>query len=81
MAQLKEKHPNPQPATPGSLLFGPIDDDIPESVYSEINGDGKAGCTKSIAIRGGHAGLTPMALEESWLASPLNSRLQNYAGQ
>ena len=39
MAQLKEKHPNPQPATLGSLLFGPIDDDIPESVYSEINGD------------------------------------------
>ena len=39
MAQLKEKHPNPQPATLGSLLFGPIYDDIPESVYSEINGD------------------------------------------
>ena len=39
MAQLKEKHPNPQPTTLGSLLFGPINDDIPESVYSEINGE------------------------------------------
>ena len=39
MAQLKEKHPNPQPTALGSLLFGPINDDIPESVYSEINGE------------------------------------------
>ena len=39
MAQLKEKHPNPQPTILGSLLLGPIDDDIPESVYSEINGE------------------------------------------
>ena len=39
MAQLKEKHPNLQPTTLGSLLFGPINDDIPESVYSEINGE------------------------------------------
>ena len=39
MAQLKEKHPNPQPTRLGSLLFGPINDDIPESVYSEINGE------------------------------------------
>ena len=39
MAQLKEKHPNPQPAKLGSLLFGPIDDAIPETLYSEINGD------------------------------------------
>ena len=39
MAQLKEKHPNPQPTTLGSLLFEPINDNIPESVYSEINGE------------------------------------------
>ena len=39
MAQLKEKHPNPQPAKLGSLLFGPIDDAIPETLYSEINGE------------------------------------------
>ena len=36
--QLKEKHPNPQSVKMGSLLFGPIDD-IPKSVYSEINGE------------------------------------------
>ena len=39
MVQLKEKHPNPQLPKLGSLLFGPIDDAIPETLYSEINGD------------------------------------------
>ena len=39
MAQLKEKHHNPQPAKLGSLLFGPIDDEVPETLYSEINGE------------------------------------------
>ena len=39
MAQLKEKHPNPQPTTLGSRLFGAIDHDIPVSVFSEINGE------------------------------------------
>ena len=39
MALLKEKHSKPQPAKLGSLLFGPIDDEIPETLYSEINGD------------------------------------------
>ena len=39
MAQLKEKKPNPQPTILGSLLFGPIDADTPESVYLEINGE------------------------------------------
>ena len=29
--------------------------------------------------QGDYAGSTLMALEESWLANPLNSRLQNYA--
>ena len=33
MAQLKEKHPNPQPTKLGSLLFGPIDDEVPETLY------------------------------------------------
>ena len=32
MTQLKQKHPIPQPAKLGSLLFGPIDDEFPESV-------------------------------------------------
>ena len=39
MSQLKQKHPNPQSAKLGSLLFGPIDDQYPESVYTEINGE------------------------------------------
>ena len=29
----------PQPAKLGSLLFGPIDDTIPDTLYSEVNGD------------------------------------------
>ncbi|CAB3999685.1 Hypothetical predicted protein [Paramuricea clavata] len=37
MTQLKQKHPEPQPAKLGSVLFGPLNDEIPESVYSEIN--------------------------------------------
>ena len=39
MTQLKEKHPNPQAAKLGTLLFGPNDDEVPESVFTEINGD------------------------------------------
>ena len=39
MSQLKQKHPNPQSAKLGSLLFRPIDDQYPESVYTEINGE------------------------------------------
>ena len=39
MKQLLEKHPAPQPAKLGSLLFGPVDDEFPESIYSEKNGD------------------------------------------
>ncbi|CAB4004351.1 Hypothetical predicted protein, partial [Paramuricea clavata] len=33
------KHPEPQPAKLGSVLFGPLNDEIPESVYSQINGE------------------------------------------
>ena len=39
MVQLKQKHPIPQLVKLGSLHFGPIDDAIPETLYSEINGD------------------------------------------
>jgi hypothetical protein len=39
MTQLKQKHPEPQPAKLGSVLFGPLNDEIPESIYSEINGE------------------------------------------
>ena len=67
MAQLKEKHPNPQPTTLGSLLFGPINDDIPESVYSEINGE----MIREAALRTKGSG-GPCGVDA-------NSRLQNYA--
>ena len=33
------KAANPQPAKLGILLFGPIDDEFPESVYFGINGE------------------------------------------
>ena len=39
MTQLKQKHPEPQPAKLASVLFGPLNDEIPESIYSEINGE------------------------------------------
>jgi len=39
MTQIKEKHPEPQPAKLGSLLFVPINDELPESIYSEIDGE------------------------------------------
>ena len=39
MAQLRLKQPNLQPAKSDSLLFGPIDDKFPESVYFGINGE------------------------------------------
>jgi len=39
MKQLKEKHPDPQSAKLGSILFGPIEDEVPEAVYLQINGE------------------------------------------
>ena len=38
MGQLRLKHPNLQPVKSDLLLFGPIDDEFPESVYFGING-------------------------------------------
>ena len=38
MAQLTEKHPSPQEARLGSLLFGPVED-VPDSIYQQINGE------------------------------------------
>ena len=38
MRQLKEKHPNPQEACLGSLLFGPMED-IPDLIYQQVNGE------------------------------------------
>ena len=36
---LQLRHPSPQPAKSGSLLFGLIDNEFPKSVYSGINGE------------------------------------------
>ena len=38
MAQLREKHPNPQEARLGPLLFGPVEG-VPVSIYRQINGE------------------------------------------
>ena len=38
MGQLREKHPSPQEARLGSLLFGPVED-VPDSIYQQINGE------------------------------------------
>ena len=32
MSQLKQKHPNPQAAQLGSLLFGPMDNEFPDKL-------------------------------------------------
>ena len=39
MKQLREKHPDPQSAKLGSILFGPIEDEMPEALYFQINGE------------------------------------------
>ena len=38
MTQLREKHPGAQEAKLRSLLFGPIEN-VPESLYQQINGE------------------------------------------
>ena len=38
MAQLREKHPSPEEPCLGSLLFGPVED-VPDSIYQQINGE------------------------------------------
>lgn len=73
IAQLQQKHPNPQPAKLGSLLFGPIDDEFPESVYSGINGE----TVRQAALRTKGCGvpvvLTQTISDECWLVNRSNS--------
>ena len=52
MKQLKEKHPGPQSAKLGSVLFAPIEDEMPENVYLQING----GMIREAALRTKGAG-------------------------
>ena len=46
MAQLREIHPSPQEARLGSLLFGPVED-VPDSIYQQINGE----MVRDVALR------------------------------
>ncbi|CAB4041106.1 Hypothetical predicted protein, partial [Paramuricea clavata] len=67
MTQLKQKHPEPQPAKLGSVLFGPLNNEIPESIYSQINGE----MARQAALRTKGSGgprLVSMltALEQCW---------------
>ena len=39
MEQLRKKHPDPQSAKLGNVLFGPIEEEIPESVFMQIDGE------------------------------------------
>ena len=56
---------NPQPAKLGTLFFGPIDDEFPESGYFGINGEK---LVRHAALRTKGSGvpemLTPMALDK-----------------
>ncbi|EDO31920.1 predicted protein [Nematostella vectensis] len=76
MTQLKEKHSDPQPAKLGSLLFGPIDDAIPDTLYSEINSD----MVRQAALRtkgsGGPSGIDANGFRRM-LASKCFSHLQD----
>ena len=58
-----------------SLLFGPIDDEVPETLYSEINGE----MVRQAALRtkgaGVHRGSMPTIFVELWLANLSSSRL------
>ena len=71
MKQLKEKHPDPQSAKLGSILFGPIEDVMPEAVYLQINGE----MIREAALRTKGAGAESMltAFEEYLRASLSNS--------
>lgn len=62
MTQLKENHPNPQAAKLGTLLFGPTDDEVPESVFTKINGE----MIRQAALRTKGSG-GPSSVDANWL--------------
>ena len=67
MAQLREKHPSPQEARLGSLLFGPVEDvPVPDSIYQQINGE----MVREAALRtkgsGGPSGVNANGFGEIW---------------
>ena len=65
MAQLREKHPSLQEARLGSLLFGPVED-VPDSIYQQINGE----MVREAALRtkgsGGPSGVNANGFGEIW---------------
>ena len=71
MVQLQLKHPNPQPAKSGTLLFGATDNEFAESVYSGINSE----MVRQAALRTKGCGvpvvLTRMASDESFKQSSM----------
>ena len=65
MAQLREKHPSLQEDRLGSLLFGPVED-VPDSIYQQINGE----MVREAALRtkgsGGPSGVNANGFGEIW---------------
>ena len=56
MAQLREKHPSLQEARLGSLLFGPVED-VPDSIYQQVNGEMVRDAALGIKSAGGPSGI------------------------
>ena len=75
--QLKEKNPDAQRAKLGSLLFGLVED-IPDSVYQEINGE----LVREALLRTKGSGAlrvwTPVASRGSCHASLLRDQVSTY---
>ena len=76
--QLREKHPDAQRAKLGSLLFGPVED-IPDSVYQEINGE----LVREAALRtkgsGGPSGVDANGFKRIfWHTSLLRDQVSTY---
>ena len=73
MQQLREKHPEAQPAKSTVLLPGPVQD-MPESIYLTINGE----MIRDAALRtkgsGGPSGVDANGLKESLHVSHLSIR-------
>ena len=66
MAQLREKHPSPQEARLGSLLFVPVKD-VPDSIYQQINGE----MVREAALRTKGSG-GPSVINANWFGEIWN---------
>ena len=82
LTQLKQKHPTPQQGKLSSLLFGPSDDQFPESVGTRrlmVRWLGKLFSEQRVQETS--LVLTQMVSDESSPESPLNSHLQDNVRQ